>query len=176
MWRCRACSVSACRCRYVTAARSRRALRRTISYRPRRRIPPRLSCLAAVALLSYRCVAPPAVSIQLASCVLSYAIVALRRCIPAASLHYGRGVCFDGHRPQPNTRVASSSAVQTRLAQLWRLLPSSSNSSSTSTSSCDCVPFVCLRGVHLHRRLRPYYVGGLSGGYFENVAPMPSAY
>jgi hypothetical protein len=76
-------------------------------------------------------------------------VVAPRRCIPAASLHHGRGVCFDGCRQQPHTRVASFSAVQTRLARLWRLLRSSSRSSSSSTSSCNGVPFVCLRGVHL---------------------------
>jgi hypothetical protein len=34
-----------------------------------------------------------------------------------------------------------SHTVQTQLAQLWRLLPSSSSSSSSSTSWCDRVPF-----------------------------------
>jgi hypothetical protein len=113
--------------------------------RPRRCILSRLPSVAAVAFASHRCAAPPAVHIQLAFCVISYASS------PPPSLHSCRV-------PPPRTwrllrRLSPattpfawrpSRAVQERLAQLRRLLPTSSSSSSTSsTSSCVIVFLLC---------------------------------
>jgi hypothetical protein len=129
-------------CRYVTAARPRRALHRTIWLRPRRCVPPRLPSVAAVAFASYRCVAPPAVSIQLAPFVISYAssppVVAF---LPRPSTTDVAFASTDIAR-NPTFAWRPSLLCKHDWHGLWRL-PTSSSSSSSSTSWCDRVPFVC---------------------------------
>jgi hypothetical protein len=119
-----------------------------------------------------RCVAPPAVRIQLALSLISYASSPPRRHIPAASLHHGRGVCFDGYCPQPHHPRGvplplckhdwHSFGDRYRPLLVHRLLRRRGVIVFLFEGPCGI--------THLRLHLRLFHVGGLSGGYFGNVA------